>query len=473
MGIFGKNLLLYLSILAISFAFFGVILTREMRTYLTEQRMASLIESTQRVAHSVESVFVYMYLHGEFHVEPLAAQVDNLSKILDASVVILSPNLETVFSGLSSDTNLPDMGYLEAIAEGESIIVSGRFNPASPAPILFAGQPAVLEDNIIAVVLVSISLAEFESTIHGMSRIIALSLLAAALFGAALIYISSRAMARRLRQMNDAAEIISGGVFEKRIPARSKDEVGQLATQFNNMAESLHNQEIVRHAFISNISHDIRTPLTSMLGFITAIKDGTAPPEKHDYYMDIVHDETERLIKLSNTLLDIHHIQEAKLEIVKSVFDINELIRKNILGFERRVVQKQITIASHFAKAPHMVIADEEKIQRCMYNLLDNAVKFTPNGGEIIVETTAKGKKVEISVTDNGPGMTTEEQKHIFDRFFKNDPSRNEDKMGHGLGLSIVREFISAHNEAITVESTPKKGSTFAFTLTVYENEFL
>jgi len=379
----------------------------------------------------------------------------------------LDINHAVLFSGLPAGTSLPPDQYLQAILDGETIVLSGVFNTTNPEPLLFAGRPIMLANNTIGIVLVSVSLAELEATIAGMVRITSISLIAAILFGSLLIYISSQAMARRLRQMNEAAGIIAGGVFEKRIPAKSKDEVGQLATQFNSMAESLQNQETIRRAFISNLSHDIRTPLTSMLGFLKAIKDGTAPPERHPYYMDIVLGETHRLIKLSDDLLDIHRIQEASLELKKASFDINNIIRSTIMGFEERATQKQITITSHFANEENIVFADEDKIQRCLYNLLDNAIKFTQAVGEINVETTIKGKKVMVSVADNGAGMTKEEQKYVFDRFIKGDPSRNEDKRGSGLGLSIVKEFVHAHGETITLTSYPKKGSTFAFTLPI------
>jgi len=312
-------------------------------------------------------------------------------------------------------------------------------------------------------------MAELESAIAGMYRTTLVSLSVAVLLGSILIYLSSRAITRPLRQMNEAAGVIAGGVFEKRILVHTKDEVGQLATQFNSMAESLHNQEKIRRAFIANLSHDIRSPLTSMLGFMKAIQDGTVPPERQPYYLGIVLDETERLIKLSNDLLDIHRLQDTELEVHKKTFDINELIRKSIMGFEQRATEKQITVTSRFTHATDMVYADEDKIQRCLYNLLDNAIKFTPDVGAITVETTVIGKKVVVSVTDNGRGMTPMEQKHVFDRFFKSDPSRNEDKLGSGLGLSIVQEFIRAHGEIISVESTPNKGSVFMFTLTVAE----
>ena len=465
MRIFGKQLLLYLSTLVISFVFLGLVLTQAISGYLTDQRMASLTDSAQRVARSVESFYVSVFVYGDINLNPLRHQIDNINALLGASVVIVNVDLTVLQFGPTDGTNLPPDEYLKAILEGETIALSGSFHPTNPEPQLIAGHPITIGNNIIGAALVSISMAELEDAIAGMYRITLISLFVAVLLGSALIYLSSQAITRPLRQMNEAAGIIAGGVFEKRIPVKAKDEVGQLATQFNIMAESLHNQEKIRRSFIANLSHDIRSPLTSILGFMKAIQDGTVPPERQPYYMGIVLDETERLIKLSNDLLDIHRIQDTPLEMNITAFDINELIRKTIMGFEQRATQKQITVTSRFAHATDMVLADEDKIRRCLYNLLDNAVKFTPDVGTIIVETTVIGKKVLVSVTDNGRGMTAEEQKHVFDRFFKSDPSRNEDKLGSGLGLSIVKEFIRAHGEVISVESAPKKGSVFMFTL--------
>jgi len=458
-----------MGILIVSFAFLGFILTREISDYLTQQRVASITESAKRVAHSVEAVFLNVYLHGDLDLDPLGLQIQNLSDLLGASVVILHADYSVMFNGLPVGVFLPGISYIEAILAGETIVVSGVFSHVNNETMLFAGRPIFIGNNVLGAVLVYVSLAEHEATIAVMRQITVISLLVAILFGSGLIYMSSRAMARRLRQMNEAAEIIAGGVFEKRIPATSKDEVGQLAAQFNNMAESLHNQEVVRRAFIANLSHDIRTPLTSIYGFVNAIKDGTAPPERGEYYLDIVLGETDRLIKLSNDLLDMHRIQNNVLELTTTMFDINQLIRAVILGFEQIATQKQISVSSHFASVTNIVLADKDKIQRCLYNLLDNALKFTHSGGEITVETTVKGKKVVVSVKDNGQGMTSQEQAQVFERFFKGDPSRNEDKGGSGLGLSIVNEFIRAHGEVITLESAPKKGSVFAFTLATVE----
>jgi signal transduction histidine kinase len=203
-----------------------------------------------------------------------------------------------------------------------------------------------------------------------------------------------------------------------------------------------------------------------MRGFLQAVQDGTVPKDKQPYYLNIALEESERLIKLSNDILDIHRIQETDIPLSLSRFDINNLIRKTIMHFEKRAVDKQLLINCRFNRAADIVTADEGMVQRILYNLLDNAVKFTPEGtGEITVETTVDGEKTTVSVADNGRGISQEEQKRVFDRFYKGDPSRGEDRTGSGLGLSIVWEFIKAHGESIRVESAPGKGTVFTFTL--------
>jgi signal transduction histidine kinase len=336
-------------------------------------------------------------------------------------------------------------------------------------PYLTVAYPIFRGEHLFNTVLVSAPMAELEAAIFDMYRVTLISLGVAALVAGTLIYLSSRAISRPLKQMNEAAKVIANGDYIKRINVRSRDEVGQLANQFNSMAESLQEQERIRRAFIADLSHDLNSPLTSIRGFLQAIQDGTVPTEKQPYYINIILDESERLIKLSNDILDIHRIQETDIALTRGSFDINELIRNTVMRFEKRATDKQLMINCRFAHASDTVYADADMIQRVLYNLLDNAVKFTDtdelNKGEITVDTTVVGEKVMISVSDNGVGMSADEQKRVFDRFYKGDTTRNKDRMGSGLGLSIVKEFVKAHDEIIKVEGGPGEGSVFSFAL--------
>ena len=205
---------------------------------------------------------------------------------------------------------------------------------------------------------------------------------------------------------------------------------------------------------------------------MNAILDGTIPKEKQEHYLNIVLEETKRLTKLTNDIVELSKAQTSTITLEKSRFDINGLIRESIERLEPRLQQKDMKINAIFAEKETFVEADKDKIARVIYNLVDNAIKFSSQEGEIDIETALKqNKKVFISVTDYGKGISQEDQKYIFDRFYKADTSRGKDKTGSGLGLSIAKEFLLAHGENIGVKSQEEKGTTFTFSLKLAEKE--
>ncbi|MCL2224746.1 MAG: HAMP domain-containing histidine kinase [Defluviitaleaceae bacterium] len=427
MRIFGKQLLLYLCTLVVSFTVLGVVLSRGVRNFLAEQRAAELGNLARRVAVSMENFSEY----GIFNLHLLGREIQNIHMYTDATVIILDADFN-VFVAYGLPEGAVAQIYAAELAPvmyGETVTVFGTSNNPSLAPLLVVAEPFWLGGEVAGAALVGVSMAALDAAVFEMHRLVIAALIFAAVLAFALHFFSSGAIKN------------------------------------SETAKNLREQERLQNTFIANLSHDIRSPLTSMRGFLTAIEDGTIGAEEQPHYIRIILDESERLIKLSNDILDIQKNREVALE--KSVFDINDVIRKTIIGFSRRVLEKRLMVTSNFANPTDMVEADEEKIQRVLYNLLDNAVKFTPEDGEITIETTKAKNKVTVSVSDNGRGMTAEEQKYIFDRFYKGDPSRGEDKMGSGLGLSIVKTFIRAHNETLTTESAPAKGSVFTFTLPV------
>jgi len=478
MHIFGKQLLIYLSVLVVSLVFLGLMLTRGIRTFLTDQQSDELTILARRVSHSVER---FMEFGGVINRTRLDQEIFNIHLYTNATIAIIDSDFNSIgayglpsglweqggFDEVQEIVAVFDIYEIAPVMEGSTVVVHGTANHPALEHLLFVGYPFRFDGDILGAALVGVSLFELEAAISDMYRITMISLGITAALAFVLIYISSRAISAPLRQINEAASVIASGEFDKALPVRGRDEVAQLCVQFNRMTESLREQERIRHTFIANLSHDIRSPLTSIRGFLMAIGDGTISREDAPHYIGIVLDETERLIKLSNDILDIHRIQDMEIKLEKTVFDINDLIRKTVLGFSRRATDKRLMVTSRFAHPVDMVEADEEKIRRTLNNLIENAVKFTPEGGEITVETTTAKGKVSVSVSDNGRGMTDEEMKHIFDRFYKGDTSRGEDKMGSGLGLSIVKAFIRAHGEQLSVESLPEQGSVFTFTLPV------
>ncbi|MBR3069524.1 MAG: HAMP domain-containing histidine kinase, partial [Lachnospiraceae bacterium] len=268
-----------------------------------------------------------------------------------------------------------------------------------------------------------------------------------------------------LRKITDGAKAFASGNLNHTIEVATNDEMGYLADTLNVMAAELRKNEEYQKKFISNISHDFRSPLTSIKGFTEAMTDGTIPPELHEKYLGIIAQETERLEKLTNSVLTLENMDMNKGSLSKSVFDINSLLKKTAAVFEGSCRKKKISIDLVLTGPELSVNADYEKIEQVIYNLLDNAIKFSEKGSEIKLETTIRHGKCEISVKDEGCGIPAAELSHIWDRFYKSDSSRGKDRKGSGLGLSIVKEIVSAHNQTISVVSTVNVGTEFIFTL--------
>ncbi len=217
--------------------------------------------------------------------------------------------------------------------------------------------------------------------------------------------------------------------------------------------------------FIANVSHDLRSPLTSIKGYLEAIQDGTIPPELEGKYINIVLNETNRLTELTRNLLTITSLDSGQDSLQRTSFDINSVIRQVLLTFEQRCQKQGIHFSLTFSGQSQMVFADLIKIQQVLYNLIDNAIKFSPRDSVIEITTTAQYGKLFVSVRDHGIGIPAESIPKIWNRFYKTDSSRGHDKKGIGLGLSIVRNIITLHGESIQVKSHINQGSEFIFSL--------
>ena len=272
-------------------------------------------------------------------------------------------------------------------------------------------------------------------------------------------------MYRPLRQITEAAQQYASGNLEYEIPVSTQDEIGYLSASLNYMSTQLKDMEDYQKKFIGNVSHDFRSPLTSIKGYLEAMADGTIPVEMQERYFKILLFETERLSDLTADLLTLNEFDTKNLLLDCTAFDIHEVIKNTASSFEGTCTQKRISIELLLTSKVLNVNADKRKIQQVLYNLLDNAIKFSPNDSEITIETTERNGKVFVSVKDHGIGIPKKSISKIWDRFYKTDLSRGKDKKGTGLGLAIVKEIIQAHNENINVISTKGVGTEFIFSL--------
>lgn len=275
----------------------------------------------------------------------------------------------------------------------------------------------------------------------------------------------ARSIFKPLKKIRKATREYAKGNLEYRIEINSKDEIGQLASSLNYMSKEIAKSDDFQRKFVANISHDFRSPLTSIKGYAQAMMDGIIEPEQHEKYLNIIISETERLQNLTESILTLNRYDSNSLTIEKTPFDINGVIRNTAALFEGKCKPKRISIQLILCGQELNVFADKGKIQQVIYNLVDNAIKFSHQNSKIIIETAIRNEKVFVSVKDSGIGIPKESLPEVWNRFYKTDLSRGKDKKGSGLGLSITREIIYAHGETIDVISTEGVGSEFVFSL--------
>lgn len=276
---------------------------------------------------------------------------------------------------------------------------------------------------------------------------------------------------RPLRKITEAATQYASGNLDYEIPINTEDEMGYLAASLNYMSSQLKDMEDYQKKFVANVSHDFRSPLTSIKGYVEAMTDGTIPPELQEKYLKIILFETERLTDLTQDLLTLNEFDTQNLLLNREGFDIHEMIKNVAASFEGTCTQKKVSIELIFATKHLYVNADKRKIQQVLYNLLDNAIKFSDTDSAVTIETTERGEKIFTSVKDYGIGIPRNALNKIWERFYKTDISRGKDKKGTGLGLAIVKEAIQAHGENINVVSTEGVGTEFIFSLPKYRPE--
>ena len=285
----------------------------------------------------------------------------------------------------------------------------------------------------------------------------------AAVFAA---YVMTERLIRPLRLITETAKKYGKGDFSERVPIEGDDEVAELASALNNMAESLDSLEKMRNSFLANISHDLRTPMTTISGFIDGITSGAIPEDKHEYYLGVISAEVHRLSRLVTQLLDVSRLESGERKFNFKNFDIAEMARIILISFEQKIESKHLDVGFETDSDEMYVYADEDAIYQVLYNLCHNAIKFSKDGGKFVIRISInQDKKVQVSVFDEGQGISSEDTKMVFDRFFKTDKSRGLDKNGVGLGLYISKTIMDAHDEKIWVESEEEQNCEFFFTL--------
>ena len=363
---------------------------------------------------------------------------------------IRSAQLDSVFSA----GTVRYTGKIEGLYSDRRYVVAKSFSDHS------SGEPLGI---IIVSTPISASLAVLERISDIYLLVSALVVLAAMIAMSVL----TRRVTAPLREMGRAASAFGHGKLDARVPVQSSspEEVQELALAFNNMAVSLQKSEYQRQEFVANISHELKTPMTTISGFVDGMLDGTIPPEKHPQYLQIVSQESKRLSRLVRSMLDISRLQEQGIpESIQTRFDLTECVGQVLITFEQKITQKGLHVAVEMPEYPVYTRASQDAITQVVYNLVDNAVKFCPPEGVLKVQLRQGDEKLYVTVSNDGETIPPEELPLVFDRFHKLDKSRSQNRDGWGLGLYIVKTLICSHGENISVSS--KDGHTaFTFTL--------
>ncbi len=411
------------------------------------------------------------FLNSSTHMDLIyRTMIDNISYNSDSSIIVFNNfgSIVTV-SGLSKTDYIGktiESGLIDNILKGNTIAKRGLLDKLYDGEsMLTVGAPMVSDGVIIGGVLLSASIPELASVQKGLFLELAIFLLLGLLFSFVLFFIIAQRVTVPVKQIDDAVGRFTKGDFTKRVKYKSDDELGRLAENINKMAESIEDMDNMRTSFISDISHELRTPMTAISGFVEGMLDGTIEPESRDEYLNIVLDETKRLSKLVDDLLKISRMEKNDAPITKSVFDINELVRLVIISFENAIKDKNISVDLELSDEYLNVYANADSIKQVLINLINNAVKFTDENGYIKIRIWVHQKKCYVEVKNSGKGIEKENLSRIWERFYKTDRSRSVDKTGVGLGLYIVKKIIDRHGEKIWADSVVNEYTSFTFSL--------
>lgn len=395
------------------------------------------------------------------HLETISHYMNTQIKVIDVSgrIIIDSAN----FAALDNKTVIESFDIRDF---GSKYYMVNRFYDIFSENHLTVFAPITPNYKVRGYVLIHKPISDIYAYSYELLNVVYITMLFIFLLAFVILLLFSLLIYRPIRKITSVADAYIDGDFSQKIDIQTHDELGHLAAVFDYMANELNTLEDDQRKFVSNVSHDFRSPLTSIKGYIEAILDGTIPYEMQDKYLNIILFETERLNKLTSSILELNKFgSHGKTILYMKSFDINYIIRMTALTFEGICSEKHISIELILSGQNLYVTADLAKIQQVIYNLTDNAIKFSYPDSSITIETTEKNGKVFVSVKDSGIGIPGDSLKKIWERFYKTDVSRGKDKRGTGLGLSIVKEIIQAHDENINVISTEGVGTEFIFSL--------
>lgn len=464
-GLVYKTVTTFTVIIAVSFIIIAMILSLWFDNYYLNQRKSRIATQSDLLKGIALSS-----LDEDISISNVQQLLVFVGNYLNADIALVDSGGIVYAVSDNKNQELPGMSILgkdlEELRNGRSVERKNTYEQIFKEPVYMYAQPVIGENSMFrGGVVIYTPTRLIKEPLERVYAIIWICSALAVICSSFIIYFfSKKLIIQPLAEINSAAKKIAKGEVERRVEINTNDEISELAESFNFMADSIEKVEKIRREFISNVSHELRSPITSIKGFIGGILDGVIPKDKENYYLSVAYEEIQRLTRLINDLLDLSTMEAGKFSLRVGELDINEIIRICVINFETKINQKKLKVDVLLQDEHLYVIADRDRLIQIVTNLLDNAVKYVSDEGYIKITTRTKGEKVLVSVFNNGPCIAHEDIKHIWDRFYKSDKSRTS-KVSTGLGLPIVRNILTQLGEDIWVENKEKEGVTFIFTL--------
>ena len=469
---FSRTFSTFAVILLATLLLIGISFQLLVRSYLTSKTIDGLKSDCSAIANVAAAYYHDDTLSGR----DILIILSVVSEISDADTVICDKSGTLVFCSDSplgcehQGMTISTGDYLNNILSQEYVVSNGVVEG------IYTDSRYVVSttirdhqtDAVLGIVIVSTPMADTLSVLKRISDTYIFVSVLVILIAVVALTIYTRKSSNPLRDMAKTATAFGHGDLKARaqVPGDAPEEIQELALAFNNMAQSLEKSEYQRKEFIANVSHELKTPMTTIGGYVDGILDGTIPSQEQNRYLQVVSDETRRLSRLVRSMMDISQLQEQGHipEEKKTCFDVMECAGQVLITFEQKILAKGLDVQVDFPSHPVMTFACRDYITQVIYNLVDNAVKFCPEGGSLGITIRPGQKKIYVSVSNNGQPIPAQELPLLFDRFHKLDKSRSQSKDGWGLGLYIVKTLVCSHGENISVTSDREK-TEFTFTL--------
>ena len=449
--------------LLIGYLIFGLLGFITIATISSEMTYHHLVERESEVLYDEATMIAdrcsKAYEGKTINLDSAYPQIEAVSAYLQSDIWILNHEGTIVADSSDSRTGIA-IDDFDPTAQGNRLYSIGQYYNLFDSKVLSVSAPITGNMKTYGYIVIHMPIQNIEAEQNGFLNIIYITSIIL-FFLSLVVLVFTKVVYFPLKKITVAANEYAAGNLAHNIPITTHDEIGYLASTLNYMSSELNEMEQYQHNFIANVSHDFRSPLTSIKGYLEAILDGTIPQELYHKYLHIVISETERLNKLTQGMLTLNSL-DSKGYLTRTNFDINRTIKDTAATFEGTCSAKGITFDLTFADSIQMVYADLGKIQQVLYNLIDNAIKFSHEDSIIYIQTSIRYEKIFISVKDTGIGIPEESIAHIFERFYRVDKSHSREIGGTGLGLAIARSAIVMHRGAIRVYSKENEGTTFS-----------